>query len=152
MALLYIFQNDFQAQNWLQNEWNALCKELQRKSRLVHGDMILMWPKSGVEASGSLTHLYAAYMRQWSGSSLIRVTACCAFGAKPTYCQLDPVKFKSKYKTFRSRKCICKYRLQNCGHFVHGIWVNTPKREITKVKSARSIPVIVVFTEGDLEN
>ena len=38
----------------------------------------------------------AAYMRQWTGSALVRVIACRLFGAKPlpepmlTYCQLDP--------------------------------------------------------------
>ena len=38
----------------------------------------------------------AAYMRQWSGSSLVREMACRLFGAKPlpepklTYCQFDP--------------------------------------------------------------
>ena len=30
------------------------------------------------------------------------------------------MEFKSKYKTFHSRKCIWKYRLQNGGHFVQG--------------------------------
>ena len=40
------------------------------------------------------------------------------------YCQLDPwekisMKFKSKYQTFHSWKCIWKYRLRNGGHFVH---------------------------------
>ena len=27
--------------------------------------------------------LSAAYMRQWTGSSLVHVIACCLFGAKP---------------------------------------------------------------------
>ena len=37
----------------------------------------------------------AAYMRQWTGSSLIQMVACCLFGTEPlaepilTYCQLD---------------------------------------------------------------
>ena len=40
------------------------------------------------------------------------------------YCQLDhweqiSMKFKSKYQTFHSWKCIWKYRLRNGGHFVH---------------------------------
>ena len=57
--------------------------------------------------------------------------ACRLFGAKPLskpmlgYCQLDhqeqtSVKFKMKYKTFHSRKCIWKYRLRNGGHFLQG--------------------------------
>ena len=57
--------------------------------------------------------------------------ACRLLGAKPLskpmlgYCQLDTkeqssVKFKSKYETFHSQKCIRKYRLQNGGHFVQG--------------------------------
>ena len=38
----------------------------------------------------------AVYMRQWIGSVLVHITACCLFGAKPLpkpvlgYCQLDP--------------------------------------------------------------
>ena len=41
------------------------------------------------------------------------------------YCQLDPseqilMKFQSKYKTFHSRKCILKCRLQNGGHLIQG--------------------------------
>ena len=53
----------------------------------------------------------AAYMRQWTGSSLVHVMACCLFATKPLskpmlgYYQLDPweqtsVNFKSKFKTF----------------------------------------------------
>ena len=51
----------------------------------------------------------AAYMRQWTGSSLVQIMACRLFGAKPlpqpmlTYYQLDPhwqisKKFESTYK------------------------------------------------------
>ena len=69
----------------------------------------------------------ATYMHQWTGSKLVQVMACRLFGAKSlpelmlTYCQLDPeeqtsVKFKSKYKTFHSRKCTWKCRLRNGGH------------------------------------
>ena len=38
----------------------------------------------------------AAYMRQWTGSALAQIMACCLFGTKPlskpmlVYCQLDP--------------------------------------------------------------
>ena len=70
-----------------------------------------------------------AYTRQWIGSALVQIMACRLFGAKPLskpmmgYCQLDhqeqtSVKFKKKYKTFHSQKCIWKYRLRNGGHFV----------------------------------
>ena len=58
----------------------------------------------------------AAYMRQWTGSTLVQVMACRLFGAKPLpepmldYCQLDPweqisVKSYSKFIYFNSRKC-----------------------------------------------
>ena len=60
-----------------------------------------------------------AYMRQWTGSTLVQVMACRLFGAKPlpepmlTFCQLDPleqtsVKFESKYEIFRCWNCIWK--------------------------------------------
>ena len=38
----------------------------------------------------------ATYMRQWTGSALVQIMACCLIGAKPLskpmlgYCQLDP--------------------------------------------------------------
>ena len=78
----------------------------------------------------------AAYMRQWTASALLQIMACRLFGAKPLskpmigYCKVDPykqnsVKFQSKYKTFRSRKCVWKDRLRNGGHFVQGWWVNS---------------------------
>ena len=68
----------------------------------------------------------AAYMCQWIGSTLVQIMACHLFCAKPlskpmlVYCQLDPykqisVKFQSKYKSFRWRKCIWKYRFRNPG-------------------------------------
>ena len=61
----------------------------------------------------------AAYMRHWTGSSLVQVMACLLFGAKPlpepmlAYCQLDSwehnwVKFESKFYHFHSRKCDLK--------------------------------------------
>ena len=73
----------------------------------------------------------AAYMSQWSGSTLVQVMVCCLFSAKPlpepmlSYCQLHPwertsVKFESKYKTFHSRKCTRKRCLRNGKHFVQG--------------------------------
>ena len=64
----------------------------------------------------------AANMPQWSGSELVQIMAWRLLGTKPlpepmqTFCQLKPweqtsVKFKSKYKTFHSRKCIWKCHL-----------------------------------------
>ena len=57
------------------------------------------------------------YMRQWIGSALVQIMACCLFDSKSLsepmlgYCELDTqeqtsVKFQSKYKTFHSQKCI----------------------------------------------
>ena len=61
----------------------------------------------------------AAYMIQWSGSSLVQVMACHLFSAKPllepilAFCQLDSweyisVKLESEFYHFHSRKCIKK--------------------------------------------
>ena len=73
----------------------------------------------------------AAYMRWWTGSVLVKVMALCLSGAKPLhkpmlpYHQLDPweqtsVNFKSKWKTFHSRKCLWNYCLRKGNHFVQG--------------------------------
>ena len=64
----------------------------------------------------------AAYMRRWTGLSLVQVMACRLLGAKPlpepilAYCQLDSwehisVKFESEFYHFHSRKCNWNYRL-----------------------------------------
>ena len=64
----------------------------------------------------------AAYMRQSTASSFVRVMACCLFGAKPlpepvmAYCQIW-VKFESEFCHFHSRKFVWKC-LPNGGHFV----------------------------------
>ena len=61
----------------------------------------------------------AAYMRQWTGSSLDQVMACRLFSAKPlpepmlVYVQLDSweqvsLKFEWEFYNFYSRKCIWK--------------------------------------------
>ena len=84
-----------------------------------------LWPKS--EARHVLTVINssppsAAYMRQWTGPSLVQVMACCLFGTKPlpepmlAYCQLDSwerisVTFESEFYHFHSRICIWKSRL-----------------------------------------
>ena len=70
------------------------------------------------------THLppSAAYIRQWTGLSLVQIMACRLLGAKPlhepllVYCQLDSweqisVKFKSEFYHFHSWKSIWKCRL-----------------------------------------
>ena len=70
----------------------------------------------------------AAYMYQWTGSSLVEIMACRLYGAKPLSepmqqnCRVDPskqilVKFESKYKTFHSWKCIwncCPRKMSKC--------------------------------------
>ena len=82
----------------------------------------------------ALEHHYspsAAYMRQWTGSSLIRVMACRTFGAKPlhepilVYCQLDSlvqgsVKFESDFQHFHSGKYIWKCRVPKWRPFCWG--------------------------------
>ena len=73
----------------------------------------------------------AAYMSQWTGSSLVQVMACCLFGTKPlpkpmlAYCQLDSwehisVKFELEFYHFHSRKCNWKCRLPNWRPFCPG--------------------------------
>ena len=73
----------------------------------------------------------AAYMRQWTGPSLVQVMACRLFGAKPlpepmlAYCQLDSwehisVKFESELYHFRSWKCIWKCLLPKWRPFCPG--------------------------------
>ena len=77
----------------------------------------------------------ATYMRQWTGSTLVQVIACCLFGTKPlpepmlSYCQLylykqTSVKFESIYKTYNSWKCTWKCLLWNGDHFFQRRWVN----------------------------
>ena len=71
-------------------------------------------------------------MRQWTGSTLIRVMACRLFGAKllcepvQEYCELDPheqtaVKSSWKITHLYSMKCIWKCRLWNGGHLVSAL-------------------------------
>ena len=89
-------------------------------------------------------------LRQWIGSALVQIMACCLFGTKSLYnpmlgyCQLDPweqtlLKFWLKYKTFYSQKCILNYRLQNGGHFVRRRWVNRRGPCITILYTVRQI-------------
>ena len=46
------------------------------------------------------------------------------------------MKFESKYKSFHSRKCNWKYRLQNGGHFSRGRWVTPVMMHFTNVHTA----------------
>ena len=76
-------------------------------------------PQCGKTWLQVLKHIFlcAAYMRHWIRPALVRVMACRLFGSKPLskqmlgYCHLDhkehtSVNFPSKYKIFRSWKCI----------------------------------------------
>ena len=71
--------------------------------------------------------LSAAYMRQWTRSSLVQVMACRLLGAKPlpkpmlTYCHLwtNFNEIRIKIQNFSFTKMHLKiYRLRNGGHFV----------------------------------
>ena len=87
-------------------------------------------------SNGCITHEWLlnssspsiAYIRRWTGSTLVMAMACRLFGAKPlsesilTNCQLyhkdrNPVKWESTNKTFHSWTCVWKCRMQNDGHF-----------------------------------
>ena len=82
----------------------------------------------------------AAYMHWWTGSSLLQVTACRLFGAKPlpkpmsAYCQLDSleqfsVKFESEFCHFHSRKFIRECPLPKWQPFCPG-WVELNNKAI----------------------
>ena len=73
----------------------------------------------------------AAYMRRWTGSSLVQVMACRLFGAKPlpepmmAYCQLDSweqisVKFERNSIILIQENAFENVVCQCGGHFVQG--------------------------------
>ena len=73
----------------------------------------------------------ATYVRQWNGSSLVQVMACCLFGGKPlpepmlVYCQLNSSKqvsviFEFEFYHFHTRKYIWKCRLPKWWPFCPG--------------------------------
>ena len=73
----------------------------------------------------------AAYMRQWIGSALVQIMACCLFGTKPLskptlgYSQVDSwehfsVKFEYEFHHFHSRKCKWRCRLPKWRPFCAG--------------------------------
>ena len=79
----------------------------------------------------------AAYIHQWSGSTLVQVLACRLYGAKPlpepmlAYCQLDSweqisVKFESEFYYFIQENAFEIVVCHNCGHFVLGRGVKVP--------------------------
>ena len=72
-----------------------------------------------------------AYMRQWGGSSLFQVMACCLFGAKPlpepmlAYCQFNSweqisVIFESDFYDYHLRNAFEDAVCQIGSHFVQG--------------------------------
>ena len=79
----------------------------------------------------------AAYMRQWTGSSLIQVMACRLFGAKSlpeamlVYCQLDSWdifqwNMNRNSIIYIQENAIENVVCQNGSHFVKGGWVKYP--------------------------
>ena len=135
---------------WLQcansmiiHKWGGLWKHLIIHRGQVMGDafmcqwtaevyhqslvqvMVSGWPLKAIDYTLGPDD---TYMRQWTGSSLVQVMACCLGGTKPlpepmmTYCQFDPweqtlVKYESNHNNFYSRKYISKCHLQNGSHF-----------------------------------
>ena len=82
---------------------NGFAKNRQKAFTWTNADQVLM---ASLRHSVNSSPPIAAYMRQWTGSSLLQVMACRLIGAKPlpapmlTYCQLDSwehdsVKFES---------------------------------------------------------
>ena len=75
-----------------------------------------------------------AYIRHWTGSSLIQMMACRLFGAEllPEPMMILSIgtnlNFESKqYNDFHSRNCIIESRLRSGGHVVHVsiCWINS---------------------------
>ena len=77
-------------------------------------DLTVLCPRKPVKLNSSIPS--AAFVCQWTGSSLGQVMACRLFGTKPlpepvlAYCQLDSwehitVKFESEFYHFHPRKC-----------------------------------------------
>ena len=75
------------------------------------------------------------YMRQWTGTPLVKIMACRLFGAKPLskpmqgYCQLDheeqiSVKFQSKYKFFIHENAYENIICEMAAILSRGRWVN----------------------------
>ena len=77
-----------------------------------------------------------AYLRRWTGLSLVQIMACCLFGAKPLpetkleYCPFNPqvqkntMEFQTRQNVyFLSIKLIWNVVCQNGSHFVHAsVW------------------------------
>ena len=92
----------------------------------------------------SVTHLPDAYIRQWTGSSLVQVMACRLFGAKPlpetllAYSQLDPpghisMKLELEFYHFIKKTCNWKCCVPKWQPFCpRGRWVNC-KSEMVQV-------------------
>ena len=85
-------------------------------------------------------------MRQWIGSTLVQIMACCLFGAKPLskpmigYCQLDryeQTSFQSKSKTFLSRKCTWNIVCDMAAMLSRGRWVKSMVWELEPLSKQR---------------
>ena len=120
-----------------QNSWPSSCRPIKQKKKCTGWLCSADWESNAITTGmismnkniSELYYVIHSYIRQWIGTALVQIMACCLFGAKPLsrpmlgYCHSNPkkltsVKFWPKYKTFHSRKCIWKYRLWNGGHFV----------------------------------
>ena len=108
---------------FIQETWKSICifyHFLWKESQMAQ--VIAMFNSSPPSA---------AFMRQWTWSSLVQVMACRLFGAKPlpepmlAYCQLDywehiSMKFEFEFYHFHSRKCNWKCCLSKWWPFFPG--------------------------------
>ena len=97
----------------------------------------------------------AAYMRQWTESSLVRVMACHLFGAKPlpepmlVYCQLDyweqvSVKFESEFHHFHpTRSQLMKGDVRQNKNVVSHLWNENSfqQRQITSLTGLHQLHI-----------
>ena len=130
--------------------WRVIFEHFLRKM-WVH-DFIHVMKYHGSSSVNSLWPSNTVWWL-WSWSALPQLLAYHLFNAKPipgsmlTYCQLGPqeqtsMKFSTNLRTFHSRKCIWKCRLQTGSHLfrlqcLNGAWYNHIKTQKLEHQSPR---------------
>ena len=143
----------------VQKNYHINIKEISTVGPLYGFNLLILEPSESNSENVSMAWCLlnspsAAYMCQWTGSSLIQLMACRLFGAKPlpepmlAYCELHAweqisVKFETEFYHFHLKKCIWNCRLPKwrpyCpgGDEVHG-----------DAKAWRSFPHYRPFVRG----
>ena len=131
----------------LTNDTISCCYGVSFVSIFWEKSEFIIWSMSwNIMAPPVLTHCgLATLWWLWSWSALVQLLTSHLFSAKPipesmlTYCQLDPqeqtsMTFSTNLRTFHSRKCIWKCRLQIGGHLFRLQWLE-PDTAISKHKN-----------------